>query len=198
MASASLSSTVAFSVLELLGELGDLLGAGVGGLAADLQGLELRVVVGEHRRLEVVERRHGRERVEEGAGVVGDDDLADRRDALALELAHDRVGDLVAHLVEALVLAGLVGLEAGEVPAQVGEVDPGVVETLLGRLGLVVEAVDASLDVLDGGVGLGGGCRHECDGGDGKETKNGRADTLAGVSHERGNSSGVSYAYQVS
>ena len=134
------------------------------------QGLELRVVVGEHRRLQVVERRHRGERVEEGAGVVGDDDLADRRDALALELADDGVGDLVTHLVEALVLAGLVGLEAGEVATQVGEVDPGVVQTLLGRLGLVVEPVDAGLDVLDGGVGLGGGCRHECDGGDGNET----------------------------
>ena len=30
------------------------------------------------------------------------------------------------------------------------------------------------------------------------KTKCGRAGTLAGVSHERGNSSGVSYAYQVS
>jgi hypothetical protein len=34
----------------------------------------------------------------------------------------------------------------------------------------VVEPVDASLDVLDGGVGLGGGSRHECDGGDGTQT----------------------------
>ena len=92
----------------------------------------------------------------------------------------------------------LVGLEAGEVAAQVGEVEPGVVQTLLGGLGLVVEPVDASLDVLDVGFGLGGGGRHECDGGDGGETENGRADTLAGVSHERGVSSGVSYAYQVS
>ena len=113
-------------------------------------------------------------------------------------MADDGVGDLVAHLVEALVLAGLVGLEAGEVAPQVGEVDAGVVQTLLGCLGLVVEPVDANLDVLDGRVGLGGGCRHECDGGDGSQTKNGRAGTLAGVSHERGNSSGVSYAYQVS
>ena len=103
-----------------------------------------------------------------------------------------------AHLVEALVLTGLVGLEAGEVVPQVGEVDPGVVQTLLGCLGLVVEPVDSSLDVLDGRLGLGGGSRHECDGGDSGKTKSGRADTLAVVSHERGNSSGVSYAYQVS
>ena len=61
-------------------------------------------------------------------------------------------------------------LQAGEVATQVGEVDAGVVETLLGGLGLVVEPVDAGLDVLDGGVGLGGGSRHECDGGDGNET----------------------------
>jgi len=72
------------------------------------------------------------------------------------------------------------------------------VQTLLSGLGLVVEAVDASLDVLDGRVGLCGGSRHECDGGDCCKTKSGRADTLAVVSHERGNSSGVSYAYQVS
>jgi hypothetical protein len=62
----------------------------------------------------------------------------------------------------------------------------------------VVETVDACLDVLDVGVGL-RGCRgNECDGSDGAQTKNGRAYSLAGVSHERGNSSGVSYAYQVS
>ena len=155
---------------ELLGELGDLLGAGVSCLAADVQGFELRVVVGEHRRLQVVERGHRGEGVEEGGGVVGDDDLADGGDALALELTHDGVGDLVADLVEALVLAGLVGPQAGEVATQVGEVDASIVQTLLGGLGLVVEPVDAGLDVLDGGVGLGGGCRHECDGGDGNET----------------------------
>ena len=175
---------------QLLGDLSDLLGAGRGGLATDLEGLELGVVVGQQRRLEVVERRHRRERVEERSRVVGDDDLTDGRDALSLELAHDGVGDLVADGVETLVLAILVGLQPVEVASQVGEVELGVVEALLRRLGLVVEAVDANLDVLDVGVGLRGGCRHESDGSDRGETKNGRANSLAGVSHERGNSSG--------
>ena len=92
--------------------------------------------------------------------------------------------------LETLVLAILVGLQPVEVASQVGEVELGVVEALLRRLGLVVEAVDANLDVLDVGVGLRGGCRHESDGSDRGETKNGRANSLAGVSHERGNSSG--------
>ena len=95
------------------------------------------------------------------AGVLRDDDLADGRDALALELTDDGVGDLVADGVEPLVLARLVGLEAGEVAPQVDEVELGVVQTLLGSLGLVVEAVDADLDVLDVGVGLRRGRGHE-------------------------------------
>ena len=93
---------------------------------------------------------------EEGARVVGDDDLADRGEALALVLADDGVLEVVAGRLERGVLALLVGLERGQVALQLGELELGVVEPLGGLLGLVEEPVDARLDVVDVGLGLRG------------------------------------------
>ena len=99
-------------------------------------------------------------------------------------LADDGVLDLVLDDGEALVLALLVGLDGVEVALELGELELGVVVPLRRLLGLVVEPVDACLDVVDVGLRL-CGARHEADGGSKGEGGQGSDESLPAVQHER-------------
>ena len=183
-ASSTFLSIVAFSSASCALSSDTCVGAVRGGVAADVEGLQLTGVVGEHLRLQVVERRHRGEPSQEGARVVGDDDLADRGEVLALVLAHDGVLHLVADGLEPLVLATLVGLDRGEVLVELLELEPDVVVPLRGHLGLVVQAIDAGLDILDVGLGL-GAAGHQSDGSSHRQGGQGSDESLPTVEHER-------------
>jgi hypothetical protein len=64
------------------------------------------------------------------------------------------------------------------------ELDLGVVVALLGDLGLVVEAVDLGLDVLDLGLRL-GGPGDQAHAGSQRESGHGSDESLPTVEHER-------------
>ena len=144
-------------------ERGDLVGATLGRILTDVEGLDLRRVVVEELVLEVAVRRHRGQLRQERAGVLGEEDLARGRDVAAFVLVDDRVGEPLAHRLQRLVLALLVRGEGVEVLVELGELQLGVVVALGGLLGLVVELVDPSLDVVDVGLGLGRGRRDQPD-----------------------------------
>ena len=149
----------------------------------------------------VVVGRHRREVRDEGVGVVGVGDHADRGEALAFVLADDRVLEVLAGRLELGVLAILVGLERDHVAAQLGQLELGVVQPLGGLLGLVEEGVDARLHVVDVGLCLGrlrGNEPDQC-----RRLRRGPATTAAVASrfrpwNTRRRSPWMSYAYRVS
>ncbi len=79
-----------------------------------------------------------------------------RGQGLALVLGDHGRGDLGADRVDLVLLAGEVGLQGGEAALGLFELEPGVVVALGGLLGLVVQRVDAGLDVVDVRLGEGG------------------------------------------
>jgi len=90
------------------------------------------------------------------------------------------------------LLACLVGLEGGEVRLQLVELQLDVVVALLGRLCLVVEVVDAFLDVVDVRVRR-GDTGHETEGGCEGESCEGADESLPTVEH----GGAVSFCYVV-
>ena len=94
---------------------------------------------------------------------------------------------MAAGRVDAGLLALLVLAQGLEILADVGQLELGVVQTLLRVLGLLVESVDLDLDVVDVGFGVGerGGCgdqRNENDRCCGGQCERG---SLPAVKHER-------------
>ena len=155
LAAASLVSIVFFSAASWSCFFWISVGALRGRLLAEAEGLGLGGEGVEELRLQVVVRRHRREVRDEGVGVVGVGDHADRGEVLAFVLADDRVLEVLAGRVQLGVLAVLVRLQRDHVAAQLGQLELGVVQPLGGLLGLVEEGVDARLDVIDVGFGLG-------------------------------------------
>ena len=110
----------------------------------------------------------------------------------------DRVGDLLAHVVDLGLLAAEVGLQGREPRLRLLQLEPGVVVALRGLLGLVVELVDPGLDVVDVRVGVGGGGdeHRAAESGDAQGREH-AGSALPAVGHERTVSS-LSDAYRVS
>ncbi len=160
---------------------GDLGRALRGGLAADVERLQLGGVLGVHVGLEVVERRHRRQVIQERRGVIGDDDLTDGREALTLILANDGVLDLRLHAVQPAILPPLVSLQRIEVLGEVLELQLDVVVTLRRLFGLVEKSVHAGLDIIDVGVRPGGVCRHKADRSSGHQGGDGSLEALPAV-----------------
>ena len=167
MASLRFSSTVAFSAPSRFSSSATCAARLAVASLRDVERLQLGGVVVEELVLHVVVRRHGGQLGEELLRVVGDDDPAHRREVLALVLADDRVLDLLANGLQALVLAALVGLEEAEVSLERLQLQLRVVVPLGRLLGVAVEAVDTSLDGVDVGLRARGRrgheahCRHE-------------------------------------
>jgi hypothetical protein len=87
--------------------------------------------------------------------------------------------------LEASLLALLVLSQGLEILANLGQLEPGVVQSLLRLLSLFVESVDLDLDIVDVGVGERGGCgdqRNENDRSCGGQCERG---SLPAVKHER-------------